>query len=176
MLKVIRQNTKIVDKDSQSLIEIISVGDGRNALTTCIEYDFKGDVTNDELKLYNHEISNIVFKNYKAKAVFRPEEDERKRYMIFIDDNKSEYRYRHGYNICELVSDLAYKLLFDENSVAMIRSEYFTRGGEWIIAYQTPWMVNDFVQEIDDYYSDPKHTYDTVEECIEYLKKTTSWI
>lgn len=176
MLKVIRQNTKIVDSDSRSIIEILSVGDGRYAHTTCIEYDFKGNVTNDELKLYNYEISNIVFENYKAKAVFRPEEDERKRYKIFIDDNKCEYRWRHGHDLCELVSALAYRLLFDDDLVAMIRSEYLTKNCEWVIAYETPWIGKDFVQEIDGYYSDPKHAYDTLGECMEHLKKTTSWI
>lgn len=176
MLKVIRQNTKIIDHDSRSIIEVVSVGEGRCGQTYCIEYDLKGNITNDELKLYNHEISNIVFENYKAKAVFRPEEDERKRYKIFIDDNKGEYRWRHGHDLYELVSALAYRLLFDDDLVAMIRSEYLTKNGEWVIAYETPWMGKDFVQEIDDYYSDPKHTYDTLEECIEELKKTTSWI
>lgn len=176
MLKVIRQNTRIVDDDSRSIIEVVSVGEGRLDQTYCIEYDLKGNVTNDELKLYNHEISNIVFENYKAKAVFKPEEDERKYYKIFINDNKCEFRWRQGHNIYELVSELSRKMLFEDELIAMIKSEYLTKKGEWVTAYETPWMVGDYVQEIDDYYSNPKHAYDTLEECIEYLKATNNWI
>lgn len=176
MLKIIRQNTKIIDHDSRSIIEVVSVGEGRHGQTYCIEYDLKGNVTNDELKLYNHEISNIVFENYKARAVFRPEEDERKYYKIFISDNKCEFRWRQGHNFYELVSELSRKMLFDDELIAMIRAEYLTKKDGWILAYETPWMGKDFVQEIDDYYSAPEHTYDTLGECMEHLEKTTSWI
>lgn len=176
MLKVIRQNTKIIDHDSRSIIEVVSVGEGRHGQTYCIEYDLKGNVTNDELKLYNHEISNIVFENYKARAVFRPEEDERKYYKIFISDNKCEFRWRQGHNLYELVSELSSKMLFDDELVAMIRAEYLTRRDGWALAYETPWIGRDYVQEIDDFYSDPRHGCYTLEECIEELRKTTSWI
>lgn len=47
MLKVIRQNTKIIDHDSRSIIEVVSVGEGSHGQTYCIEYDLKGNVTND---------------------------------------------------------------------------------------------------------------------------------
>lgn len=46
MLKVIRQNTRIIDHDSRSIIEVVSVGEGRLGQTYCIEYDLKGNVTN----------------------------------------------------------------------------------------------------------------------------------
>lgn len=176
MLKVIRQNTEIMDYDNACIYKVVSVGDCRYyPRTHCFKCDFDGEVMDYDVKLSNIEIENIVFKNYNAKAVFRPEEDERKLYCVLVKD-KDIFKWRQGYNLCELVSDLAYKIKFDIDSVAMIRSEYLTKDGEWIVAYETPWIDGDFVQEIDGYYSHPKHTYDTLEECMEYLKKTTSWI
>lgn len=175
MLKVIRQNTEIMDYGNGAIYKVLSVGDGIDSLTNCIEYDFDGNETDHNVRLYNHEITNIVFKNYNAKAVFRPEEDERKLYCVLVKD-KDISKWRQGYNLCELVSDLAYKIKFDIDSVAMIRSNYLTKEGEWVTAYETTWIGKDYVQEIDDFYSDPRHGCYTLGECIEYLEKTTSWI
>lgn len=176
MLKAIRQNTVIKDYDDLHIYKVVSVGDGRNGRTHCIEYDFSGTLVNDDKILLNREITNIVFKNDNARAVFRPEEDERKYYKIFIGDNKCEFRWRQGHNLYELVSELSSKMLFDDELVAMIRAEYLTKRDGWALAYETPWMGRDYVQEIDDFYSYPPHECYTLEECMEELRKTTSWI
>lgn len=141
-----------------------------------LKISIKYQLNERRLKLYNHEISNIVFENYKARAVFRPEEDERKYYKIFISDNKCEFRWRQGHNLYELVSELSSKMLFDDELVAMIRAEYLTKRDGWALAYETPWLGRDYVQEIDDFYSYPPHECYTLEECMEELRKTTSWI
>ena len=128
-----------------------------------------------DVKLSNIEIENIVFKNYNAKAVFRPEEDERIKYTILVKD-VDIFNWKHGYNLYELVSELSSKMLFDDELVAMIRAEYLTKRDGWALAYETPWIGKDYVQEIDDFYSYPPHECYTLEECMEELRKTTSWI
>lgn len=176
MLKVIRQNTEIMDCDNACIYKVVSVGDCRYyPRTHCFKCDFDGEVMDYDVKLSNIEIENIVFKNYNARAVFRPEEDERKKYTILVKD-VDIFNWKHGYNLCELVDNLACKLLFDNDLVAMIRSNYLTKEGEWVTAYETPWIGKDYVQEIDDFYSDPRHGCYTLGECIEELEKTTSWI
>lgn len=176
MRKVIRQNTVIVDYDNLSKFKAVSVGDGRNAITKCIEYDFSGNVIDDNVKLSNRKIERIVYKTYNARAVFRPEENEEVYYKVAIREKRYETIYwKKGYNLFELVSDLAYELIFAEDSDAMIQVGHLVYD-EFVTTYKTPWMGKDYVQEIDDYYSNPRRAFNTLEECIEYLKATTSWI
>lgn len=175
MLKVIRQNTVIRDYDDVRIFKVVSVGDGgRNSLTKCIEYDLLGNVIDDNVKLYNREITNIVFKNYNARAVFRPEENENLNYKVFI--NWYPHVWKHGFDLQQLITDLAYEMLFRDNTIARIEVGHYEKNGKWVTTYETEWIGKDYVQEIDDYYSNPRHEYDTLEECIEYLNKTTSWI
>lgn len=178
MLKVIRQNTVIKDYDDLRIFKVVSVGDGRNGRTHCIEYDFLGTLVNDDTILLNREITNIVFKNDNARAVFRPEENENLHYKVFIKrypHNRVQI-WKHGFDLQQLITDLAYEMLFEDNGMAKIEVGHYERAGNWVTTYETKWITKDYVQEIDDYYSDPKHAYDTLEECIEYLKETTSWI
>lgn len=175
MRKVIRQNTEIRDYDNLRIFKVVSVGDGSNGRTHCIEYDFDGNLVDDNAILVNHEITNIVYKNCNAKAVFRPEEDEEVYYKIAIRDKRYETIYwEKGYNLFELVSSLAYKLLF-EDSDAMIQVGHFENHA-FVTTYKTPWLSKDYVQEMDDYYSNPRHEYDTLEKCIEEVNETTSWV
>lgn len=173
MLKVIRQNSVIKDYDDLRIYKVVSVGDGRNGRTHCIEYDFSGTLVNDDKILLNREITNIVFKNDNARAVFRPEENESLHYKVFI--KWFPHIWKHGYDLQQLISDLAYEMLFGDNS-AKIEVGHYEKAGNWVTTYETKWITKDYVQEIDSYYSDPKHAYDTLEECIEYLEETTSWI
>ena len=193
MLKVIRQNTVIKDYDDLRIFKVVSVGDGRNGRTHCIEYDFLGTLVNDDTILLNREITNIVFKNDNARAVFRPEENENLHYKVFIKrypHNRVQI-WKHGFDLQQLITDLAYEMLFEDNgmakievghyekscnSVTTIEVGHYEKSCNWVTIYETKWITKDCVQEIDDYYSDPKHAYDTLEECIEYLKETTSWI
>lgn len=173
MLKVIRQNTVIKDYDDMRIFKVVSVGDGRNGCSKCIEYDFSGNKIDDEVKVGNRVIESIVFENDGAKAVFRPEENEDLHYKVFI--KWFPHIWKHGYDLQQLISDLAYEMLFGDNS-AKIEVGHYEKTGNWVTTYESKWITKDYVQEIDDYYSDPKHAYDTLEECIEYLKETTSWI
>lgn len=174
MLKAIRQNTVIKDYDDLRIFKVVSVGDGRNGRTHCIEYDFSGTLVNDDKILLNREITNIVFKNDNARAVFRPEENENLHYNVFI--NWYPHVWKHGFDLQQLVTDLAYEMLFEDNGIARIEVGHYEKTGKLVTTYETEWITKDYVQEIDDYYSDPKHAYDTLEECIEHLKETTSWI
>ena len=176
MKKVIRQNTVIRDYDDSRIFKVVSVGDGRNGSTRCIEYDFSGNLVDDNTTLLNREITNIVFKNYNAKAVFRPEENENLYYKAFIKGYT--HACKRGFDLQQLISDLAYEMLFEDGKVkeAKIEVGHYEKSGNWVTIYETKWITKDFVQEIDEYYSDPKHAYDTLEECIEELRKTNSWI
>lgn len=188
MLKVIRQNTVIKDYDNLRIFKVVSVGDGRNGRTRCIEYDFLGDLVNDDTILLNREIANIVFENYNEKAVFRPEENENLYYKVFIKGYT--HAWKRGFDLQQLISDLAYEMLFEDgeakievghyekscNSVTGIEVGHYGKSCNWVTTYETKWITKDCVQEIDEYYSDPKHAYDTLEECIEELRKTNSWI
>lgn len=176
MLKVIRQNTVIKDYDDGRIFKVVSVGGGRNSPARCIEYDFSGNLVDDNTILLNREITNIVFKNYNAKAVFRPEENEELYYKVFVKGYALVWK--HGFDLQQLISDLAYEMLFEDGKAkeAKIEVGHYEKSGDWVTTYETKWITKDCVQEIDDYYSDPKHAYDTLEECIEYLRKTTSWI
>lgn len=174
MRKVIRQNTEIMDCDNGVIYKVLSVGDGRNSLTNCIEYDFDGNETDYNVRLYNHEITNIVSKNYNARAVFRPEENEELYYKVFVKGYALVWK--HGFDLQQLISDLAYEMLFKDNGEAKIEVGYYKKSCDWVTTYETKWITKDCVQEIDEYYSNPKHTYDTLEKCIEELRKTNSWI
>lgn len=174
MLKAIRQNTVIKDYDDGHIFKVVSVGDSRNGRTRCIEYDFLGNLVDDNTILLNREITDIVFKNDNAKAVFRPEENEELYYKVFVKGYALVWK--HGFDIQQLISDLAYEMLFKDNCEAKIEVGHYEKSCDWVSTYETKWITKDCVQEIDDYYSDPKHAYDTLEECIEYLKETTSWI
>lgn len=178
MLKVIRQNTVIKDHDDGRIFKVVSVGDGRNSRTRCIEYDFLGNLVNDNTILLNREITNIVLKNDNARAVFRPEENENLYYKFFIKwypHNRVQI-WKHGFDFQQLITDLAYEMLFEDNDMAKIEVGHYEKSCNWVTTYETKWITKDCVQEIDDYYSNPKHAYDTLEECIEYLRKTNSWI
>lgn len=176
MKKVIRQNTVIKDYDDGRIFKVVSVGDSRNGRTHCIEYDFSGNLVDDNTILLNREITNIVFKNYNAKAVFRPEENEELYYKAFVEGYALVWK--HGFDLQQLISDVAYEMLFEDGKAkeAKIEVGHYEKSGDWVTTYETKWITKDCVREIDDYYSDPKHAYDTLEECIEYLKETTSWI
>ena len=176
MLKVIRQNTVIRDYDDSRIFKVVSVGDGRNGSTRCIEYDFSGNLVDDNTTLLNREITNIVFKNYNAKAVFKPEENENLYYKVFIKGYT--HAWKRGFDLQQLISDLAYEMLFEDGKAieAKIDVGHYEKPDNWVTTYETKWITKDFVQEIDEYYSDPKHAYDTLEECIEELRKTNSWI
>lgn len=178
MLKVIRQNTVIKDYDDLRTFKVASVGDGRNGCTHCIEYDFSGTLVNDNTILLNREITNIIFKNYNARAVFKPEENENLYYKVFIKwypHNRVQI-WKHGFDLQQLITDLAYEMLFEDNDMAKIEVGHYEKPGNWVTTYETKWITKDCVQEIDEYYSDPKHAYDTLEECIEELRKTNSCI
>ena len=176
MKKVIRQNTVIRDYDNGSIFKVVSVGDGRNGSTRCIEYDFSGNLADDNTALLNREITNIVFKNYNAKAVFRPEENENLYYKVFIKWHTNAWK--RGFDLQQLISDLAYEMLFEDGKVkeAKIDVGHYEKPGNWVTTYETKWITKDCVQEIDEYYSDPKHAYDTLEECIEELRKSNGLI
>ena len=176
MKKVIRQNTVIRDYDDSRIFKVVSVGDGRNGRTRCIEYDFSGNLVDDNTTLLNREITNIVFKNYNAKAVFRPEENENLYYKVFVRGYALVWK--RGFDLQQLITDLAYEMLFEDGKAkeAKIEVWHYEKPGDWVETYETKWITKDFVQEIDEYYSDPKHAYDTLEECIEELRKTNSWI
>ena len=174
MRKVIRQNTTILDCDNMRTYKVLSVGDGRYGLTHCIEYDYQGNLIDDNVILRNNEIENIVFENYKARAVFRPEEDENVYYKFYIKDD--EFTWKHGTNLPELIEELSSALTFNNSKAMIVVTQFIEKDDSWVTTYKTPWMGKDYVQEIDDYYSNPRHGYDTLEECIEYLEKTTSWI
>lgn len=175
MRKVIRRNTTIMDSDNIRIFKVRSVGDGVDAYTYCSEYDFSGNLVCSDVKLYNREIVRIVYNNYNARAVFRPEEDEDIYYKIYIKDD--EFTYKHGSNLPELVEYLSNALIFSLcNTYAMIEVRQFTEECEWVTTYKTPWLSKDYVQEIDDFYSYPPHECYTLEECMEELKETTSWV
>lgn len=174
MLKVIRQNTVIKDCDDLRIYKVVSVGDGRNGRTHCIEYDFSGTLVNDDTILLNREITNIVFKNDNARAVFRPEENENLHYKVFI--KWYPHVWKHGFDLQQLITDLAYEMLFKDNGMAKIEVGHYEKSCNWVTTYETKWITKDYVQEIDDFYSDPRHGCYTLEECIEELRKTTSWI
>lgn len=176
MLKVIRQNTVIKDYDDLRTFKVASVGDGRNGRTHCIEYDFSGDLVNDDTILLNREITNIIFKNYNARAVFKPEENENLYYKVFIKGYT--HAWKRGFDLQQLISDLAYEMLFEDGKAreAKIDVGHYEKPDNWVTTYETKWITKDCVQEIDEYYSNPKHTYDTLEKCIEELRKTNSWI
>ena len=178
MLKVIRQNTVFKDYDDGRIFKVVSVGDGKNSHTRCIEYDFLGNLVNDDTLLLNREITNIVSKNDNAMAVFRPEESEELYYKVFIKwyPNNRVQIWKHGFDLQQLITDLAYEMLFEDNCMAKIEVGHYEKSCNWVTTYETKWITKDYVQEIDDYYSDPKHAYDTLEECIEYLIKTSSRI
>ena len=176
MKKVIRQNTVIRDYDDGRIFKVVSVGDGRNGRTRCIEYDFSGNLVDDNTILLNREITNIVFKNYNAKAVFRPEENEELYYKVFIRLYPHVLKvWKDGFDLQQLITDLAYEMSFGDNE-AKIAVGHYDKEENWVKTYETKWITKDCVQEIDEYYSNPKHAYDTLEECIEYLKETTSRI
>lgn len=176
MLKVIRQNTVIKDYDNGRIFKVVSVGDSRNGRTHCIEYDFLGNLVNDNTILLNREITNIVSKNDNARAVFKPEENENLYYKIFIKwyQNNRVQIWKHGFDLQQLITDLAYEMLFEGNDMAKIEVGRYEKS--WVTTYETKWITKDCVYGIDEYYSNPKHAYDTLEECIEYLKETNSWI
>lgn len=189
MLKVIRQNTVIKDYDDGCIFKVVSVGDGRDGRTRCIEYDFLGNLVDDNTILLNREITNIVSKNDNAKAVFRPEENENLYYKIFI--KWYPHVWKHGFDLQQLITDLAYEMLFKDNcmakievghykkscnSVTAIEVGHYEKSCDWVTTYETKWITKDCVYGIDDYYSNPKHAYDTLEECIEHLKATNNWI
>lgn len=174
MLKVIRQNTVIKDYDDGRIFKVVSVGDGRNGRTSCIEYDFLGNLVDDNTVLLNREIANIVYKNDNARAVFRPEENEELYYKVFV--NGYALVWKHGFDLQQLISDLAYEMLFKDNGEAKIDVGHYEKICDWVTTYETKWITKDCVYGIDDYYSNPKHAYDTLEECIEYLKATNNWI
>ena len=174
MLKVIRQNTVINDYDDLRIFKVVSTGDGRNGRTRCIEYDFFGNLVNDDTELLNHEITNIVSKNYNARAVFRPEENEELYYKVFVKGYALVWK--HGFDLQQLISDLAYEMLFKDNGEAKIEVGHYEKSCNWVTTYETKWITKDCVYGIDYYYSNPKHAYDTLEECVEYLKATNNWI
>lgn len=174
MLKVIRQNTVINDYDDLRIFKVVSVGDGRKGSTRCIEYDFLGNLVNDDTILLNHEITNIVSKNYNARAVFRPEENEELYYKVYVKGYALVWK--RGFDLQQLISDLAYEMLFKDNGEAKIEVGHYVKSCDWVTTYETKWITKDCVYGIDDYYSNPKHAYDTLEECIEYLKATNNWI
>ena len=177
MLKVIRHNTVIKDYDDLRIFKVVSVGDGRNGRTRCIEYDFFGTLVDDDTILLNREITNIIFKNYNARAVFKPEENEDLHYKFFIKrypHNRVQI-WKHGFDLQQLITNLAYEMLFEDGE-AKIEVGHYEKSCNWVTTYETKWIAKDYVQEIDEYYSDPKHAYDTLEECIEELRKTNGWI